>query len=449
MCDTIVATPEFTITGNMIFGKNSHREPNEAQALIRIPAQDHTAEKLRATYINIPQVKTTHEVILSKPFQMWGAEMGANEHNLAIGNEAVFTRIKFDKQNPGLTGMDMVRVALERCANSEAALELITELLETYGQDACGGYHDRNFYYHNSFIIADPREAYLLETAGRHWVALKIKGFRSISNGLTIGENFDYASEGLIDFARKEGYLKKNADFHFTRVFSDKFYTYFSKCKIRQALSMSRGEERQGRLDASSAMTILRDHGASEKNGVFHPGSSDTGALCTHAAGLSVPHQTTGSLVSELRENSHSTHWFTGTAATCLSLYKPFFIPGTNIKQGEFLEPGPVVDESLWWRHERLHRYILKNYPKRSELIRAERDELEGDFLGKAQVLAKKNGSESELEEFSRESFTLAEKNLTRKLAEIEKLEADGGGGEKFTPIYSLYRRGLDRDVGI
>ncbi len=130
MCDSFVALPRHTASGNLIFGKNSDREPNEAQAIVRIPGGITDSTALRCTYIEIPQVERTNEVILSKPFQMWGAEMGVNEHGLVIGNEAVFTKIKFAKSNNGLTGMDMVRLALERCSTAKEALLTITELLE-------------------------------------------------------------------------------------------------------------------------------------------------------------------------------------------------------------------------------------------------------------------------------------------------------------------------------
>lgn len=39
---------------------------------------------------------------------MWGAEMGANEHGLVIGNEAVWTKIDDDKTEK-LLGMDLLR----------------------------------------------------------------------------------------------------------------------------------------------------------------------------------------------------------------------------------------------------------------------------------------------------------------------------------------------------
>ena len=35
MCDTVVATPETTADGVTLFGKNSDREPNEAQHVVR------------------------------------------------------------------------------------------------------------------------------------------------------------------------------------------------------------------------------------------------------------------------------------------------------------------------------------------------------------------------------------------------------------------------------
>ncbi len=72
MCDTFVYVPKKENDSNIVFAKNSDREPNEAQAIIRIPAQKHKSVKLQCTYIEIPQVQETYEVILSKPFQMWG-----------------------------------------------------------------------------------------------------------------------------------------------------------------------------------------------------------------------------------------------------------------------------------------------------------------------------------------------------------------------------------------
>lgn len=41
---------------------------------------------------------------------MWGAEMGANEHGVCIGNEAIWTKLNGPGDNDEkLIGMDLVR----------------------------------------------------------------------------------------------------------------------------------------------------------------------------------------------------------------------------------------------------------------------------------------------------------------------------------------------------
>lgn len=98
MCDTIVALGNSTVDGNVIFGKNSDRHPNEAHEVVIFPAAQHpTGTTVKCTYIEIPQVPATHQVLLAKPFWIWGAEMGSNEHGVTIGNEAVFTRTPYGK----------------------------------------------------------------------------------------------------------------------------------------------------------------------------------------------------------------------------------------------------------------------------------------------------------------------------------------------------------------
>lgn len=437
MCDTFVATPDYTKNRTMILAKNSDREPNEAQALVRYPHAKQKEKMLRATFIEIPQVKETYEVILSKPFQMWGAEMGANEHGVAIGNEAVFTKIALPKKNTGLTGMDMLRAALERTKSAPAALACITDLLSEFGQDACGGYEDRGFFYHNSFIIADPREAWVLETVDRHWVAEKVNGFRSISNGLTIETRFDLASEGLKDFAQQRG-LTKGKDFNFRQVFSDRFFTYFSHCKVRQALSTELGHKLKEGYGVQTAMRILRSHHHDKTD----PARTGMQSLCVHAAGITTPSQTTGSMVAELRPGNKSTYWFTGTAAPCLSTFKPFFIPGKILNTQKFPAPGAKPDSSLWWRHERLHRKALQNLPAATGRFFAERDAFE-DRLVKAE---KKifNKTTAQREKISADTLTEADALLARWTVRIADIPVSG----KFHPLYRAYWRKQNRRVG-
>lgn len=63
---------------------------------------------LQCTYIEVDQVPETYAVVLSRPAWLWGAEMGANEHGVCIGNEAVWGREDISKEE-ALLGMDLVR----------------------------------------------------------------------------------------------------------------------------------------------------------------------------------------------------------------------------------------------------------------------------------------------------------------------------------------------------
>ncbi len=97
MCDSFVAITD----DGVMFAKNSDRDPNESQSLEWIAAADHPAgDTVACTWVDVPQVEHTHAVVISRPWWMWGAEMGANEHGVVIGNEAVFTKGRGGEQGP-------------------------------------------------------------------------------------------------------------------------------------------------------------------------------------------------------------------------------------------------------------------------------------------------------------------------------------------------------------
>ncbi len=380
MCDTIVATKEATRDGSVILAKNSDREPNEAQYIEYHPARDYAAgQQLKVTYLTIEQARQTRAVLLSRPFWMWGAEMGANDAGVAIGNEAVFTKLPMRKEKM-LLGMDLLRLALERATDAEQALDVITKLLARYGQGGPAGYEDKRFAYHNSFIIADPQGAWVLETADREWAAKRITGVYSISNGLTIGGEFDKASAALVSTAVEKGWTKSKADFEFARDYSDWFFTTFSMCRPRAARTTEAVSGRSGSVDCRSMMDLLRDHGGEGTAHEPHRGLF-MNKVCMHAAnGLSRASQTTGSLVCRLGGDIN-THWITGTAAPCTSVFKPFFFEAARSADAGPEPTGTYNAKNLWWSHERLHRAILMDYPARMGVMAAERDKLEGRFI--------------------------------------------------------------------
>ena len=429
MCDTIVATSGATADGTVLFGKNSDREPNEAHHVISIPAEDHSpGSQVSCTYINIPQVAHTNALLLAKPFWMWGAEMGANEHGVAIGNEAVFTKELYEK-GKSLTGMDLLRLALERASTASDALDVITGLMAEYGQGGNCGFRHKLFY-HNSFLIADPDEAWVLETAGRHWAAKKVSGIYAISNGITIGNDWDLASPELVDHAIKKGWCKNPDDFHFARCYSDLLYTRFSCCKERLARTTGLLGAKIGNLTALDFMSILRNHGYRDSETRL-PDQGITGStICMHAGfGPVRGSQTTGSMVSHLRPD-RATHFVTGTAAPCTGIFKPVWIDAGMPDTGP--APSGTYDATaLYWRHELLHRKVMRDFSTFPETCRSERDILENEFVSKALDFA--NHTDSERRGFSAGCFAEADE------AEKDWLGSTSGDGTKRTPCL-LYR---------
>lgn len=380
MCDTAVVLAHQTKDNCVYFAKNSDREPNEAQYLQIVSGSKYKAgETVRCTYIDIPQARKTYTVLLSKPKWMWGAEMGVNENGVAIGNEAVFTKVKAGKE-PGLIGMDFLRLALERSASAEEALHIIINLLEEYGQSGnCSAHHQ--LYYHNSFLIADRQNAWVLETAGKQWAAIKVKDFYTISNKITIGDQWDLASEDLVNYAMDRGWCKNRSEFHFANCYSDLIYSTFSAAGIRRSCSFDFLNANSGKIDTRKMITMLRQH-----NGVEETWSPDRSltewTLCVHKGfGPIRASQTVGSLVCRLHEGG-DTYFATGSSAPCISTFKPVWMD-SGLPGNLATLPGDQYDEdSFWWQHEILHREILRDFVNRKKIVRDERDFLENSWMG-------------------------------------------------------------------
>ena len=343
MCDTIAIVED----GRVLFAKNSDRDANEGQNLAWNARGRHApGERLKCTWIDIPEVEETHATLLSRPFWIWGAEMGTNEHGVTIGNEAVFTKAPKEPE-PGLIGMDLLRLALERASTAKEGVEVIVSLLEQYGQGGGCGLYNPNFTYDNSFIVADPAEAYVLETAGRESATAKISGARSISNGLTIPE-----------------FRAKHSNF---------IITHFSGCNMRQPRTQSLAGDA---ATVADMMRVLQDHGRGRTDPHYAFTHGGLHAPCVHAGGAITSSQTTASWVSELRPGD-CRHWATATAAPCTSLFKPVAVD-TPV---DIVASGEQADDSLWWRHERLHRAVTRNPRELMSLFITERADVQARWI--------------------------------------------------------------------
>jgi dipeptidase len=115
--------------------------------------------------------------------------------------------------------------------------------------------------------------------------------------------------------------------------------------------------------------------------------------------------QTAGSMVSVLKKGEKPVHWVTGTAAPCTSIFKPVWLDAGMPHTGS--RPSGVYDRAaLYWRHETLHREVLRNYAQSIRLIRLDQKLIEEEFI--AEVERYRNASPNHRREISETAFARA-----------------------------------------
>lgn len=288
MCDTFV----FQAADATWFCKNSDREPDEPQRVEFHPGAS-AALIQRATYIAVPVPATRAATLLSRPQWMWGAEIGINEHGVAIGNQAVFTRL-VQREGASLLGMDLLRLALEQSRSSAGARDVIVHYLESFGQGGPAGYHDKRFRYDNGFLIADATECWLLETAGRFWAARRVQGYAAISNDLSIADDYELGAAGMEDYARRRGWARRSVTFSFREAFRRGFMPFMARAHGRRAQNLDRLAELDPArpLSERDFIPLLRHHAKGR------PASNAD--VCMHSRGPLRPSATTNSLIARL-----------------------------------------------------------------------------------------------------------------------------------------------------
>ncbi len=385
-CDTWVALPDATADHSLILAKNSDRPPMEAQVLVQIPHQHHSpGEMVKCTYIEIPQVAETYENIGSKLWWAFGYEEGMNEYGVAIGNEAVFSKEPLQWRD-GLLGMDLLRLALERGKTAHEAMHVIIDLLEKYGQSGdceyAGDWGKAN--YHNSYILADPHEAWVLETAGRYWAAKHLThGVYSISNIYSIERDWDEAHPRLVEHAIKMGWAKSATDFNFARDYGD----YWSKdsknpgsMQIRRNMTLSCLRRESTHVTPASMMAISRNHlegtflaprwGAPE---AFWP------TPCMHDTPQS-PYHSAASFVVHLRAAMppllRQVYW-ASFSNPCCNVFKPFYLHGPAIPASYARGTSTYSADSPWWWANRVKLLCDLNYGALNPMVRGLFDQTE------------------------------------------------------------------------
>jgi len=443
-CDTMVALPDATNTGTTVLGKNSDRPVFDCQPLVRYPAARHASgTMLQLEYRSIPQAPRTHATVGSSPYWCWGYEEGINEFGVAIGNEAIFTKTFSEAvaqskagQPPekGLLGMDLLRLGLERGTTARKALDVITDLVERYGQWGSGvpGMDHETGGYDNSYIIADGKEAWILETVGTRFVARKVtSGVATISNQPSIRNRWDLASHDLVDYAVDRGWWPREQknDFDFARAYIDlKTPLQLSQLRVQRSRQLLCQKE-HGDISPRWVMRVLRDHfeGTFLGGPNFNAALPDFLTLCMHSSPAGFTWGNTASsavflLPDQLSEKTDrlAQMWWT-PVTPCTGLYIPVFAEGGKLPdvltraggQGKTVtapdrvKPDTFSETSYWWQFRDLLDRVKGDetgtrFRQRQPVVRKTFDRLERRWLEQSATIQRtaiarrKSGSQAD-----------------------------------------------------
>jgi dipeptidase len=366
MCDALVAGREHTRDGVLLFAKNSDRKALESQPFLQFPAAAHpSGSRVRCTHLEIPQVAETYRVMGHSPWWVWGFEHGVNEQAVAIGNLTVFSKEPVEER-PGLIGMDLVRLGLERGRTAREALEIIAGLIEAHGQGGAAISPD-GAAYHNAFVLADPDEGWILETSNRRWAARRVR-LDACSNHMALARDWEIGSTDLESFARNEGFWHGEGRIDVAAAYRNPNVPgHISEGRLRRSRELLR--RGSGAVDPALLQTILRDHGDAGPAWAPGPRAEDESywTLCAHSDPVS---WTTASLIAPLPED-RSGPWpvWISFGTPCTGVFLPVYLDA--LLPPELARGGPNPDpDSAWWAFKALQDAALRDAPRFTPLLR-------------------------------------------------------------------------------
>ena len=389
-CDTMVALGNSTRHGQTLFAKNSDRPEEECQPLVQRSRVLHPSDAItRCQFVELEQVTTTYGHIGSRPYWCWGYEHGFNEHQVVIGNEGLAS--KFPKfQEPKLVGMELVRLGLERGRSAGEAVDVMVSLISKFGQ---GEFSNRDGVrtYDNGYIVADPSEAYVIETAGHEWAVKKVESALGISNIHSIGTDWNRLSPLAEHHARENGWHTGKARFNFGEAYCDFPARASGRGIQRSARSCAVLNSRIGEIDTRTMMALLRDHSDGDSpDEPFCPEMPASISICVHYLGERLGN-TAASLVADLcSDGSRLPVYWCSLYSPCLGIFLPMFIEG-QVPQVLSIGNAQPSDESPWWLFRALERSVRQGDEFDTQLIGAIRHSwasLQEELLGSAYAIA-------------------------------------------------------------
>ena len=164
-CTTILVGKNATEFGRVLHGHNEDQGINVQGDLWFVPRLVHKKGHKTTLLYNIPYIYKRDSYAYWASGNWPGGEknnnsiIGMNEWGVSLSANTMYSKEPHLKGR-GLFPRALRRILLSQCMSSKECVELITDLIERYGQRDT---QDLAYY------VADHHEAWVIETTARHW----------------------------------------------------------------------------------------------------------------------------------------------------------------------------------------------------------------------------------------------------------------------------------------
>ncbi len=376
-CTTILVGKSLTADGSVIHAHNEDMGNDAVGRVWRVePASHGQGQVLRVPYVVLPHVTKSHSFWASGNAQgaagLGTAEMvrpydsvlvGLNDQGVSLSCNWAHSR-EGNAEGVGIRRYAIRQLVLERARSARHGVELIGGWIEKHGQADWGGL---------VYNLADPREAWVVETTTRNWVARRVRDdeIHVTANRFRIGSDYDLSSKTLVSHAVAEDWLASAEDeLSFRDVYGrpGKMEQAYDTLREQRAVELLRGKA--GVIAPEDLFVVLRDrYEGTEK---YTPPQQQPvwredleGKTSLHRTISTNLTQSTfvAHLRGDLPMSVGAVLWY-GVATPSWAGYFPLYAGGGSVPEA-YSEPDPAESSgSAWWLFRRLQRTADHDYAR-------------------------------------------------------------------------------------
>ncbi len=382
-CTTILVGRTLTADGSVILG---HNEDMGLEATGRLWSEkSHTFKEdihIEVPYITLRQTHRTHAYWASgNPKESSGLGINTQQHSydsvlvgmnqwgVAIACNWAHSKEE-DSPQKGIRRYAIRQLLLERCKNARESVKLVGSLIDQHGQADWGGL---------IYCVADPDEAWVVETTTHHWVACRVpnNAIHAVANRFTIGEEFDLASQDLIQYAKTRGwYDPQFGKFSFRDAYGlpEKMNQPYDRDREERVHKLLDGK--RGSIEPMDIFAILRDRYENtdkythpQKTPVWRENISKDPSLSRTINSNLCQSSSVAQLRGYLPVEVGPIMWY-AMANPGYSTYFPIYAGADRVPESFSWQDGSRSSNSAWWLFKSLQLAGDRDYEKLYPLVK-------------------------------------------------------------------------------